>query len=674
LSITEVLFAGLILFIGILGWFALLLAEIGWFGPVPLILCGAVILLSLAYLFYRARSRLLLIERANRLELLVLGGWLIAAGWLFFRPHEAVQGGADAGVYVNLAANIAQTGKIVYDDAFIEELSPAHYPTFMRERPPQDGTQYYLFPGFNLDDDIPGRVIPDFYPLHPVWQAVGYALGGIGATLRLTGLWALLGALALYMTLRQASSWPGALVGLAAISLCALQVWFARYPVAETLTQFLLWSSLWATGAWLSGRRPAGLWAFLAALTLGELFLVRIDTLFLLAIPAGIGLWMIFGRGKNLRPSRAWYFGLLLVLIVHALLHAALISTPYAERLINFALRTLDQTGLAIPLILALLLALVVGVIYIYYRERLEHAWTKHRHTLLWAATSLVIFLALFGWFVRPVIGQVRTYPDWYGGGTIFVYDHENLVRLDWYLSPLGVWLGVAGICLLLWKVNRKTIAVLGVGLFFSLLYLWRMQNNPVQIYAMRRYVPVVMPFFIFAGAFCLGWLGQRQKTWLKVGSGLLALLWLAGFAWSALGFISQVDYPGLTGDFQALDAQLAENAILLFNDQSAVSVGDIIGTPLHYQYSHDVLTLRDPAGIPADELQTLLRSWQESGREVYWIGDPAFLQEQGLAYTYSQILIPAVFLETPYDRKPSGLVESYWTLDIYQLQKDNDV
>jgi hypothetical protein len=57
-----------------------------------------------------ARSGRSLTAPAVRLELLVLTLWLITAVFLFFRPHEFVIGGADAGVYVNLGAAIAQQG------------------------------------------------------------------------------------------------------------------------------------------------------------------------------------------------------------------------------------------------------------------------------------------------------------------------------------------------------------------------------------------------------------------------------------------------------------------------------------------------------------------------------------------------------------------------------------
>ena len=694
------LFGALALGLALLGWLALTLAELGHFAWPWL---GGGWLAAVLALGLRRHTRLTLRHLhttwhwpppgRDHLEYLLLAGWLVAAGWLFFRPHQAIQGAADAGVYVNMAANIAHTGSILYDDPSVANLDPNLYAVFLRPRQPGEGTGYYLFPGFNVADDIPAsQVIPDFYPLHPVWQAVAYQLGGVMAALRMPGLWALLGCLAVYLALRQASSWPVAMLGLAGMSLNALQVWFARYPVTETLTQFLLWTSLWAYGAWLSRRRAAPLWGLLAGLTLGQLLLVRIDTLFMLALPlltaAGWLLAKLPGRGPKAWRLLGWYLLPVALLTLQGGLHAIFLSAPYATRVFDYARRTitrLDPT--AALLMLAGLLVIVVGLLIIRFARSAGQPrpgsrswgqrWANYRRPILASLTLLVLALTFYGWFLRPALGQTGSYTDWYGGGTIIVSDHENLVRLGWYLSPLGVWLGAAGICLLLWRANRRTVAILGTGLFFALLYLWRIQNNPHQIYAMRRYVPAVMPFFVFAGAYFVGWLWPLAARWprpghaqtlLRLAIAGLAALWLAGFAWSARGFISQVDYPTLVQDLAALNNQLGPEAVLIFNDQAAVSLGDVLGTPLHYLHGQTALTLRNPAGISDTDLASTLRQWQRAGHTVYWIGDPAFLDRQQWAYSSQTVLIPAHFLETPYDHKPTAINELWWTVNLHKL------
>ena len=48
---------------------------------------------------------------------------MIAAAWLYFRPHESIMGGADAGVYVSLGAEIAQHGSFRLVDEALAALA-----------------------------------------------------------------------------------------------------------------------------------------------------------------------------------------------------------------------------------------------------------------------------------------------------------------------------------------------------------------------------------------------------------------------------------------------------------------------------------------------------------------------------------------------------------------------
>ncbi len=677
---VELLFAALVAGLALLGYLALLLAQLAVFSA-PLLLLLALLLAIPLLLRKRTRpatratlNALRPWSKESKVELLILAGWMVAAGWLFFRPHEYILGAADAGVYVNQAANISMTAGITFDDPFLAELDPALIPVFLRAQPPSNGTEYYLFPGFNVANGRTDRIIPDFYPLHPVWQAVAFDIGGVWAALRLPGLWALLGSLAVYFALRQVVGWRIALLGLAGITLNALQLWFARYPVAETLTGLLLWSSLWAHSAWLVRRGPAKMWAFLAGITLGGLFLVRIDTIFLLAIPLLLALWLFFFRPPFSRSELVCYFAPLGILLSQAVLHALFISTPYARRVIAYGMRTLTQIGLLLPLLVALLVAAGLGIIAYRYRVAFAESWpgwwSRVRRPVLLTGSILILLLGVYGWFVRPAIGSAGSYQDWWAGSALPTYDHENLVRLGWYLSPVGVWLGIAGMVLLFWRGNRRTIVILAAGLFFSLLYLWRIQVNQHQIYAMRRYVPVVMPFFVFAAVFFLAWLMQGKRRSLRIAGVGLAVLWLFGLGWSARGFISQVDYRGLIAEMAALDDALPAHSILIFNDQALVGVGDILGTPLRYLYGHDVLTLREPGEADTGTLLAAMREWQAAGRAIYWIGDAGFLDANGIEYASREAFIPAVYLEGSYEHKPSAIVNSGWTLELHALDE----
>jgi hypothetical protein len=678
----EFLFAGLALGVLIFGWLALLLAELGYFSLAILGALWAVLMLGLGASWWRRRracgpdtptpSRA---WHVDRWEIAGLGVWALVAAWLFFRPHEFVMGAADAGVYVNLGANIAHTGGILIHDPTLAALDPSLYPALLRPLPPGELTPYYLMPAFYVPGSPAGLIIPQFYPLHPVWQAIAYALGGLRAELLVTPLWGWLGALAVYFTTRRLWGWHAGMLALAALSATALQVWFARYPTTEMLTQYLLWTGAWALIAWLDKREPRGLWAALAGGALGQVFLVRIDTYFLLALPVLVGFWL--WRTHDWRQQDAWFFAPFLFLAAHSLIHGVFLSSPYFFSLFNYG-RGVISRSLMLPLALVSLAALALIALSLRPRLRVRVvAWVGARRSLwVTGATILVAAVAVYDYFVRPHLGQIKTSAYWYGGGIIPNLDRENFVRLGWYLGPAGIALSVAGICWMLIKeLNRRTAFLLSVGLFFSLFYLWRIQANPHQIYAMRRYVPVVLPFFIIAAAYLINWLftNLRGKARWFVSIGL-TLVWFSGILFSARGFVSQVDYRGIIDHLDRFNAKLPPHSVLIFGDAAPVGIGDMLGTPLHFLYGHDVFTLRDLGALDNTFFAETVEAWQRAGRSVYWIGVtsgpawPAISLTPGLPTDYH---FDVTVLEHAYDHKPAALTVEKWQIPLAEVSRN---
>jgi hypothetical protein len=670
----EFLFAGLALGILIFGWLALLLAELGYFSLAILGVFWGAILLTLGWL-WRARRRSpapVTAWHVNRWEIAALVLWAFVAVWLYFRPHEFVMGGADAGVYVNLGANIAHTGGILIHDPTLAALNPSLYPTFLRPLPPDELTPYYLMPAFYVPGTPAGLIIPQFYHLHPVWQAVAYALGGLRAELLMTPLWGFLGALAIYFTTRRFWGWRAGFLALTALSVTALQVWFARYPTTEMLTQYLLWTGIWALIAWMDKQEPRSLWAALAGAALGQVFLARIDAYVLLILPGLVGLWLWWTH--DLRRQDAWFFAPFLLLTAHSLIHGVFLSSPYFFSLFRYG-RGLISHSLVILFVLVGLVALALIVLSLRPLLRTRAvAWVAARQSLwVTAAAILLATVAVFAYFVRPHLGEVKTSAYWYGGGEIPNLDRENLTRLGWYLGPAGIALGVAGMCWMLLKdLNRRTVFLLGTGLFFALLYLWRIQANPHQIYAMRRYVPVVLPFFIITAAYLINWLyvnlRGKMRWFVSIG---LTLIWFSGILLSARGFVSQIDYRGMIDQLDRLNAALPPHSVLIFGDSAPIGAGDQLGTPLRFLYGHDVFTLRSSDELDGARFAEAIRDWQRAGRTVYWAGMPGGPEwplaspTLGLSSDYS---VAVTILEHAYDHKPTALSAEKWLIPLAEV------
>jgi 4-amino-4-deoxy-L-arabinose transferase-like glycosyltransferase len=692
-NIIEWLLAATTLGILGIGWVALLLAELGRFSLLALGAIWAVAVVLLGWLAIR-RSALRAWQEwlvagkptgltdltasthaLPRWELGILAAWLIAACVLFFRPHEFVVGGADAGVYVNLGASIARSGSIVLHDPLLASFGKALEPALLRALPAPEYTPYYYLPGFYVPDAPPGQIIPQFYPLYPVWQAVSYTLGQAPAELHITGLWAVLACLAAYVFVRRLWGWKAALLALGTLSLTGLQVWFARYPTSEMLTQYLFLVGAWAFTVWTTEERSHAVWPALAGAALGQLFLTRIDVFPFLAVLPLVFIW----RRWDARAQRQdlWFYALFILLVAHSLVHGLWQSAPYFFNQIGFQTYMLGANQrYTLPLLVTVVASLILLVVLDRdpaMRGRLAE-WLRH-HRVAWSLplALIVIGLAIYGYFVRPQVGQMTVHAYWYAGGSIPNLDYENLLRLGWYFTPFGVMLAAASVALMIVLEDyRRTAFFLGVGLFFSVFYLWRIQINPHQVYAMRRYVPEVVPFLVICVAWALNWVYEgRTRLWRTAGV-VLAAAWVVALGMSARGLISHVDFRGLAGQVEQLNATFQPNSVIIYYDPTPVGLGDLFGTPLRFLYGHDVVVIRNMERLDQAAFRQLVSKWRTDGRTLYWVtpdGDFKWPLAVGQARELLRWPTRAKMLEPTYERRPGKFVTLEWWQKISVLQ-----
>lgn len=647
----------------IIGWAGLVWAEIGLFngltvaGTLGLILAGIGVGIKL-----RQGVLAPLASAPPRTGWLLLGLFILALA-AFSHPAEFILGGADAGVYVNVGANIARTGSLLIHEAGLAELPSALWPGLFRQLPPGSAVEYVRFPGFYLSDDVPGLITPQFFPLHPVWLAMGNRLLGLRASLYLTPLWAALGVAALALALKRAFDARVGLVAALLLALAPIQIYFARYPTAEPLTQWLVWGGGYSLTAFVMDGSP--MWGMLAGLALGQVFLARIDAAPLLALPMG---WLVLAWRRRSWRAAPWFLVPLGLTLLHAAAHARLLAWPYAWEtygsLERLATRIFWQGGWLLAILLPGLLAFFWAI----RRRRLR----LDNRAMRQAGAAAVAALGLFAYFIWPQIGQTLTAPYWYGGATIPVQNHLNLLRLGWYLSPPGIGLGIAGMMLMLLKGEGERMwAVVMAGLIFSILYLYNIMNNPFHLYAMRRYVPVVIPFFAAGAAYALVWLWDRRGVWRPAGAAAWVLgtglaVWLA---FNDRAVWNLVEYRGLIEQVESLAGELEPSAVLLFDDQAPVGVGSTLGTPLHYLYGFTAFDLQeDKMALPA--LAEAVAAWQAAGRVVYWIEGP---RSSGLEPPFGRApaqerLIRLSRLEQSYEHLPVRWEQDLIPLKLYRV------
>ena len=669
LDVAAALFVSLVSGVLLLGWVATVATELHVFRAEIIVALGVIIGVAGAW---RAKRRGLNVklERTPRLEaafLIALIGLMIS---LYFRPHEFIFGGADAGVYINLGATISRSGGLILENPDLTALPPEDIDMLFRLQPSNQIPSHYHLPGFYIGDDNAGEITPQFYPLHPVWLAVVYGLRGLGASLYLTPLWGLLGVLAVYFAVREAFG----RVRLAALtagllSITATQIWFARYPTAEALTQFLLFAGLYGLARY--ARTREGWAALLAGVALGEVMLVRIDMYFLLAVPILLAAHLRLHRQLDRRY--ALFAGPFLVLTAHSFIHAVWQSWPY------FYNTYFSGLGLPIPAPILIGGLIAAGAAFISFDrfvatrsdwvQRVDPWW---RRFLLLAAIGLVV-LAAYAYFIRPLSADpTKQFNYWYANSTIPDVEPLNMVRLGWYLSPLGLLLSVIGGALLVReRTSGRTWILLGVGLFFTVLYTYNTYNNPHHIYVMRRYVPAAFPMLVLGAAYAVDRLADWRPPIGRVGAIGLGAVTIGLLINAGRVSNSQIDYAGGIDQYRAFAQQIPADAIVLFDDRSVVGATALFGTPLAYLDQHTVLDVQEDR-INNDRLDALAKEWLAAGRSIVIVGGPE-ASNQLCARWQCRSLSTAHFdwkqLESSYEHFPAAVVNPVYDLTLATVE-----
>jgi 4-amino-4-deoxy-L-arabinose transferase-like glycosyltransferase len=560
------------------------------------------------------------VSRPARAEAALIG-WLALLSVIYFRPHEFIHGAADAGVYMNMGSHIARSGQLLIDDPLIAQLDSSLYPVFFREQQPGDVTRYNYLAGFYVSDTVPGQIIPQFYALQAVSIAILTAIGGVSWGLLSTPLWGLIGIAAVYFLARGLFGRRAALLTALLLGVVILQNWFARYPTAEVLTQSFVFAGLYALSRVLWQHEPHRGWGPLAGLWLGLVSLIRID----MVLVMGVLVIMLIG----LAAAQRWSAGLtaftttLGVVTALSVVHAIFFAWPYTvDTFRNAANIVVGRNGpLALGAGVIGLVALIGGARWFdrLAEERRQH-WLRR---LSGALIALICLAAFYAYFLRPVVESSAIVDYWYGSSQFTSTNRENLVRIGWYVTPVGLLIALLGLCLMLWRERALPVWVfVGVALLSTVVYVTNILNNPHHIYAMRRYVPVVLPALMIWGGYGLAVLSRARWRGAPLLTGLVLVAWLSGMIWQSRVIWRQVDDAGQVAALTQWNQQLTPGAVLLFDDQNPVGLGDFIGTPLRFIFDHPVFALRNPQALTPAVLRALVREWQQQGRAVYVLSE----------------------------------------------------
>lgn len=540
---------------------------------------------------------------------------------LFLMPFMNVFGQGDEGIYPNTAAHIKREGSVFITDTLMEQMTPEQRELFYYT---EDEGDYYerdlQEQGFMVRDFATGSVIPQFVFLFPALMAAFMAFVGPKASFLVVPMFGVLSVWALYMVGRElAGRWAGLLASLL-LSVCFLQVFFAKYSTSEMAIQFFF---LFGLFAFLRYRRAHGdgeptrvTWSTGAAAGIGFslMMLTHVESFFVL-VPLAVLLLVAFIDGGLKEVTGYRHFLAFLVPgTAAAVLLGVLVSTRYTTDSMKLVVTKIPggwyTVGAAAAAGLAVALALrwPLGGVYRYL--------LAHRAVVLALLALALVILVAFAWFVRPVVSSESDIQ-----AAERKYNGSNLSRLAFYLTPLGVLLALAGYCVFIFRgLNRRTMAVLFIGLFFSGLFLYKVFAQPVLVWSMRRYVPVVVPVAMLMVSYGLTWSYRSARgRGAAVARAVSAAVAVALVAWLLALSLHVAGINQTSGSYATVHevADIASSPAVIVCDTGAAHH---LAAPLRYFFGRQVAGLRNDKYVDLPGFERFLEMVREKGLETYMV------------------------------------------------------
>jgi hypothetical protein len=666
----EAIFVAVVGTVIFTGWVSTVLATFGLFSLAAV--AGLLLGVGVGLVLWKRPFNRPHFTPLNRTEWLLLI-LLLGSAVVYFRPHEYVLGGIDPGSYMNIAATMARTGDFVIEDEWTGILR--QFPeTTLREQPPQWRTRYLQFVGWYIDDNDPTRLIPQFFPFHPALIAVGVSLAGLYGGLFVTPLWGTLSLVTIYLLSRRLFNPNVALLAATLYAITPIHIYFARYPSTEPLTLLLVFSGLLGFQAVWDEREGSRLWGLFGGAAFGVAFLTRIDLPLVALLILG---WLILVRWqKRWTPGWRTFTVTTAVLSLHAGLSAILLNAPYMWNTYGSLLNVIrNKWVVQLGLIGAGMLTAVM--LWLMWRQ----SWQQFRAGRVahfingsgfrWLLAGGVVALSGFAYFIRPLLEPVRSYSTWPTGTTAWVLDGENWLRMGWYLTPLGLTLATLGLAWLLQRASFNRLGFfLSVGILTTLQYVYKIFNTPYHIYAMRRYVPIVLPMLmIYTAVFIIYFYQSRPHRLVKVGAGILTIGLMAGLLYQSRFVLPLRDLRGATDALVTLHEQVDPNALIIFSEPATATLSDTIGPPFRFIYGHDIATIRQDDNAAAPFIERMIEYEAENERPLQLIATapiaPVLRERFDLQpVTFFPIKLPKLL--STFTGYPSAMQTVYYGIEIY--------
>jgi hypothetical protein len=585
---------------------AVALAALGRYSINRLLVVNCV-LAAVAVLGSRGDLRLEGARRVGATALVPLA-LLVLCGYLFFPPAEYIVGGKDPGVYISEGVQLGQRGSLVTHDPLIAAVPAAVRDLFY---PSYKNPAYYSirFMGFFLLNPDTGTVVGQFPHLFPAWIAIGYGLGGLTGALHVLGCCAVAGVLGLYFLGSRLVGRTAAGAGAALLAISVVQVWFARYPNAEMITQALLLAGLLAFARAHVDDDP--FFEPVAAVMLGLLLFARLDGALAVAAVLAAALLLRTG-GVGLKAA---FLAPLLLLGLLAFAYFVVVLWPYAVLPLGIVRH--------LTLLQALLVAgsaIVVAGIYLLAGIPALASWI--RGNVPRGIALAMVAAACYAYFFRQP------------GGSLAFHDANSLRMFAWYIHPAGLAAALLGLVLTLWTRFWRDPGFLLAACAYALFVFYKIQIVPEHFWMARRFVPMIMPAtMLFAATAILSGLTRQllqrpaRNTFIaagdrftRVGIRLVLLILLASnLLQTTRPILGHVEYAGIVPRIEQLATRFDDDDLVVVESRNASDL-HVLALPLAYIYARNVLVLASPK--PDKALFASFLDWARSRyRNVYFLG-----------------------------------------------------
>lgn len=545
------------------------------------------------------------------------------------------------------------------------------------------GLTYGSSAGFGDAMARPGFVYAQGNHLLPVFLSLAGWLGGDAVLLKANALFGALALLAMFGLVRRFAGEPFALLATAALAVSMPMIAFSRDAYTEPLALLLLFGGMSVLWRAIESGRLAEF--ALAGLTAGTAAMSRLDSYVALAAVLLVGFGYagraVVAGQQRAGPDRAGLiraglsrvgllFGGLALPGLFGFWDVAWLSDGYYHN-------TRPQI---MPLLAGAAALAVGGVVAVWAVWR----WPRLRRVVgasarvRWAWLGAVGVLGFFAVLASRPWWQTayESQPD-PSGCNSFVpqvqaslglpvqrcrsYDELTVHWLAWSLGWPAVVLAVVGLAVLVWQALRRCdLRLLGpVAMTVSLcvLYLVKSSITPDQIWAMRRYLPVVLPGLLGAAGYLLSRVWSWPRRWARpVGAGLAGLLvGVPAAVTHPMEFVRQY-VPQLAQIRVVCQQAGTDGAVLVVGQSMANAYGQTVRAFCHVP----VQAMDDPSQA---DLATIRAAVANHGRRLYVI-----TQDRGAVPWTAGPQAPAPLYTVYEQRWPTRL------LDVPQHAEDAEI